>query len=36
VLDEMRNAVKEIENNPKHPWHKLLNEMTANAFAPLF
>ena len=36
VLDEMRNAVREIENNPKHPWNKLLNDMTANAFAPLF
>ena len=36
VLEEMRRSVKEIENNPKHPWNKLLNEMTANAFAPLF
>ena len=29
-------AVKEIENDPKHRWHELLNDMTANAFAPLF
>jgi FADH2 O2-dependent halogenase len=36
VLDEMRRSVKEIENNPNHQWHKLLNDMTAKAFAPLF
>ena len=30
------DAVKDIENDPKHPWNKLLNDMTANAFAPLF
>lgn len=36
VLDEMRKAVKDIESNPNHQWHKLLNDMTANAFTPLF
>jgi 1H-pyrrole-2-carbonyl-[peptidyl-carrier protein] chlorinase len=36
VLDRMRQAVKDIESNPNHHWHKLLNDMTANAFTPLF
>lgn len=36
VLDEMRRSVKEIESNPNHQWHKLLNDMTSNAFNPLF
>ncbi len=36
VLGKMRDTVKEVEANPKHPWHTLLNNMTVNAFAPLF
>lgn len=36
VLTKMRAAVMEVENNPKHAWHGLLNDMTAGAFAPLF
>jgi hypothetical protein len=32
----MREAVREVETNTKHPWHGLLNDMTAGAFAPLF
>ncbi len=36
VLEEMRKAVKDIEADPKHPWHALLNDMTAHAFDPLF
>jgi len=35
VLDKMREAVKEVEQNPNHIWHGLLNDLTANAFAPV-
>jgi hypothetical protein len=28
--------VAEVENNPRHPWHNLLNDLTANAFKPAF
>jgi hypothetical protein len=27
--------VAQVEQNPGHPWHQLLNDMTANAFAPV-
>jgi FADH2 O2-dependent halogenase len=33
VLDKMRKMVTEVEQNEKHPWHKLLGDLTANAFA---
>ncbi len=36
VLGQMRDTVREVEQNPKHPWHELLNDMTVKAFAPLF
>ena len=36
VLTKMRAMVAEVENTPKHPWHKLLNDLTANAFKPAF
>jgi hypothetical protein len=36
VLTRMREMVKQVERNERHPWHKLLNDMTAEAFAPLF
>ncbi|HLE83120.1 MAG TPA: NAD(P)/FAD-dependent oxidoreductase [Thermoanaerobaculia bacterium] len=36
VLAKMRATVKGVEDNPEHPWHDLLNDMTAKAFAPLF
>jgi FADH2 O2-dependent halogenase len=36
VLAEMRRTVREVEENRAHPWHGLLNDMTAKAFAPLF
>jgi FADH2 O2-dependent halogenase len=36
VLRKMRAAVQEVERNPDHAWHNLLNDMTAGAFAPLF
>jgi len=32
VLEKMRQMVTEVENNEKHPWHKLLGDMTVNAF----
>jgi len=28
----MRKMVTEVEQNEKHPWHKLLGDLTANAF----
>jgi FADH2 O2-dependent halogenase len=36
VLKKMREMVLEVERDPSHPWHKLLNNMTADAFKPLF
>jgi|SRR5579871_4437813 len=36
VLDQMQEMVLEVERNEKHPWHKLLGEMTAGVFKPLF
>jgi 1H-pyrrole-2-carbonyl-[peptidyl-carrier protein] chlorinase len=36
VLTKMRDTVLMIEKDPAHPWHKLLNSMTADAFKPLF
>lgn len=32
VLSEMRRRVREVEENPRHVWHGLLGELTANAF----
>jgi FADH2 O2-dependent halogenase len=32
VLTRMRNIVMEVEKNPKHVWHGLLGDLTANAF----
>ncbi len=32
VLEKMRKMVTEVEQNEKHPWHKLLGDLTANAF----
>jgi 1H-pyrrole-2-carbonyl-[peptidyl-carrier protein] chlorinase len=34
VLKKMRAVVSEVEGNPRHPWHQLLGDLTANAFAP--
>src|SRR5271155_3751142 len=34
VLEKMRKMVTEVEQNEKHPWHKLLGDLTANAFSP--
>jgi FADH2 O2-dependent halogenase len=36
VLGKMREMVREVERNERHPWHALLNDMTADAFKPLF
>lgn len=35
VLDEMRAVVREVEQNPQHIWHGLLNDLTVNAFQPV-
>jgi flavin-dependent dehydrogenase len=32
VLTQMRNIVMQVERTPKHAWHKLLGDLTANAF----
>ena len=34
VLEKMKKMVTEVEQNEKHPWHKLLGDLTANAFRP--
>jgi flavin-dependent dehydrogenase len=36
VLTKMREIVSEVENNPDHVWHKLLGDLTADAFRPSF
>jgi 1H-pyrrole-2-carbonyl-[peptidyl-carrier protein] chlorinase len=36
VLAEMRKIVEEVESNPKHVWHNLLNDLTNSAFEPSF
>jgi 1H-pyrrole-2-carbonyl-[peptidyl-carrier protein] chlorinase len=32
VLDEMARVVNDVERRPDHPWHKLLNHLTADVF----
>lgn len=32
VLEKMKKMVSEVEQNPKHPWHKMLGDMTVDAF----
>jgi FADH2 O2-dependent halogenase len=32
VILKMREIVTAVEGNPKHPWHKLLGDLTADAF----
>lgn len=32
VLQKMKKMVAEVEQNEKHPWHKLLGDMTVDAF----
>ncbi|MGH7840368.1 MAG: NAD(P)/FAD-dependent oxidoreductase [Candidatus Binataceae bacterium] len=34
VLAEMARVVNDVEKRPNHPWHKLLNDLTCDAFRP--
>jgi hypothetical protein len=34
VLEKMKKMVSDVEQNEKHPWHKLLGDLTSNAFSP--
>ncbi len=36
VLTKMRNIVAQVEGDEHHLWHKLLGDLTANAFSPVF
>lgn len=36
VLTKMRKMVAMVEETPAHPWHKLLNDLTHDAFRPTF
>jgi 1H-pyrrole-2-carbonyl-[peptidyl-carrier protein] chlorinase len=36
VLEKMQAMVSEVERNEKHPWHKLLGDLTSNHFSPTF
>ncbi len=36
VLVKMRQMVSMVEETPSHPWHKLLNDLTHDAFRPAF
>jgi FADH2 O2-dependent halogenase len=36
VLQKMREVVSQVEQNENHPWHRMLGEMTGNAFSPAF
>ncbi|HUD14638.1 MAG TPA: tryptophan 7-halogenase [Terracidiphilus sp.] len=34
VLEKMRKLVADVEQNPTHCWHELLDDLTADAFRP--
>ena len=34
VLEKMRAMVSNVEENPRHLWHNLLNDLTSDAFRP--
>ena len=34
VLTKMKAMVAKVEQNEKHPWHKLLGDLTSDAFRP--
>jgi FADH2 O2-dependent halogenase len=36
VLGKMRSIVSQVEQNPGHVWHNLLNDLTSHAFKPQF
>jgi FADH2 O2-dependent halogenase len=35
VLSEMARIVSDVERRPNHPWHKLLGDLTSDAFRPV-
>jgi hypothetical protein len=35
-MEKMRQIVAQVERNEKHPWHKLLGDLTANPFRPTY
>lgn len=36
VLRKMQEMVAQVERNERHPWHKLLGDLTSDAFRPAF
>ena len=36
VLNEMRKLVTTVEQRESHPWHKLLGNLTADAYRPAY
>ena len=34
VLTKMKEMVTRVEQSEKHPWHKLLGDLTSDAFRP--
>jgi 1H-pyrrole-2-carbonyl-[peptidyl-carrier protein] chlorinase len=36
VLKTMQETVSEVEQNERHPWHRLLGDLTHNTFTPAF
>ena len=36
VLTKMKAMVSKVEQSEKHPWHKLLGDLTSDAFRPAF
>jgi 1H-pyrrole-2-carbonyl-[peptidyl-carrier protein] chlorinase len=36
VLTTMKQTISQVEQNPRHIWHRHLGELTAHAFAPAF
>jgi hypothetical protein len=36
VLAKMKETVSAVERNPGHLWHKVLGDLTSNAFSPGF
>jgi flavin-dependent dehydrogenase len=36
VIEKMKEIVSQVERNEKHPWHKLLGDLTADAFRPTY
>lgn len=36
VLAKMQKMVSDVEQNEKHPWHRMLGDLTSDAFRPQF